>query len=165
VASFIVLYAREIAVPHIGWFYIVSGATSVLARPVLGWVSDQIGRSESLVAGFIMQTVALCMLAMATNLAWLLISGALFMAGTAIGTATTLALAVERAQPERRGRAMATFSVAFPLSGGVGALISGSVVEFMGYSWMYLIVAALAAIGLILTAVNWSRLSSADSPI
>jgi len=164
VASFVVLYAPEIGVLNIGWFYIVSGTMSVLARPVLGWLSDRIGRSQSLAAGFIMQTVALCMLALATNLTWLLISGALFMAGTAIGTATALALAVERAQPERRGRAMATFSVAFPLSGGIGALISGSAVELVGYFWMYLIVAALGATGLVLTAMNWSRFSSAKSP-
>lgn len=164
VASFVVLYAREIGVPNIGWFYIVSGATSVLARPALGRVSDQIGRSHSLAAGFIMQTVALCMLALASNFAWLLISGALFMTGTAIGTATTLAVAVERAQPERRGTAMATFSLAFPLSGGFGALISGSAVELVGYSSMYLIVAALGAIGLLLTAMNWSRFGSSNSP-
>ncbi len=163
VASFIVLYALELGIPSIGWFYIVSGATSALARPVLGRVSDQIGRSQSLAAGFIMQTVALCMLALATNLAWLLISGALFMTGTAIGTATTLAVAVERAQPERRGRAMATFSLAFPLSGGLGALISGSAVELVGYSWMYLIAAGIGALGLALTAINWSRFSSANS--
>lgn len=164
VASFVVLYAREIGVPNIGWFYIVSGVTSVLARPLLGRASDQIGRSQSLAAGFIMQTIGVCILAFATNLAWLLVSGALFMAGTAIGTATTLALAVERARPERRGRAMATFSVAFPLSGGVGALISGSAVELVGYFWMYLIVAAMSTIGLVLTAMNWSRFSRAKSP-
>ena len=60
---------------------------------------------------------------------------------------------------------MATFSVAFPLSGGVGALISGSMVELVGYFWMYLIVAALGAIGLVLTAMNWSRLNSAESRV
>ena len=32
VASFLVLYARELAIDNIGWFYVVSGATSILAR-------------------------------------------------------------------------------------------------------------------------------------
>ena len=38
VASFLVLCAREIGVDNIGWFYAVSGTTSILARPILGKV-------------------------------------------------------------------------------------------------------------------------------
>jgi predicted MFS family arabinose efflux permease len=80
------------------------------------------------------------------------------MFGHSIGSSTTLALAVERANPERRGRAMATFSVAYPLSAGVGALMAGSAVDFLGYSWMFLLMAAVAALGLALTFLSWPNL-------
>jgi predicted MFS family arabinose efflux permease len=53
---------------------------------------------------------------------------------------------------------MASFSVAFPLSNGTGALLNGLVVDLAGYVWMYLTAAALCAIGLVLTWTQWARL-------
>ncbi len=154
--SFLVLYARDIG--NLGWYFVVSGATSLLSRPVLGRASDRIGRGRSLAAAFALQVVALSLLVTASGLTGLLISGVLYMLGAAIGGSTILALAVERANPQRRGRAMATFSVAFPLSAGVGALLTGGAVEIAGYFWMYLIVAGLLTSGLVLTLANWSSL-------
>ena len=68
VASFLVLYARELAIDNIGWFFVVSGATSILARPLLGKVSDSVGRGRALLACFILETLGLVMLAFAANL-------------------------------------------------------------------------------------------------
>ena len=158
VASFLVLYARELAIDNIGWFYVVSGATSILARPLLGKVSDRIGRGRALLACFILETLALVLLAFAANLFALIISGALYMLGLAMSSSTTLAIAMEQARPERRGRAMATFSIALPLSNGIGALIGGSLVQWFGFFAMYLVLAALGAAGLFITVANRARL-------
>jgi MFS family permease len=153
-ASFLVLYARELGVPNIGWVYVATGITSLLARPVLGKVSDQIGRGRALLACFVLQTVALVTLAFDSNLISLMLSGILYMLGLAMASATTLAIAMEQAKPERRGRAMATFSVALPLSNGVGALLCGGLVQWVGFFWMYLVLAGAAAAGLLVTLNN-----------
>ena len=158
VTSFIVLYAREIGIENFGSYFVVSGATSLLARPLLGRASDRIGRDRSLAAGFILQIVALSLLLIVSNLFGILASGALYMLGNAIGSSTALALAVERANPQRRGKAMASFSIAYPLSYGVGSLLMGSAVEIVGYIGMFLTAAALAVAGLALALANWSRL-------
>lgn len=158
VASFLVLYARDIGIENIGWFYAASGSTSIFARPLLGKVSDNIGRRRALLACFILQAFALLMLGYASNLISLMISGVLYMLGLAMSSSTTLAIAMEQAQPERRGRAMATFSVALPLSNGVGALVCGSLVQGFGFFWMYAIGAAIATGGLVITIVNRARL-------
>jgi MFS family permease len=154
VASFLVLYATEIGIQDIGWFYVVTGTTSLLARPLLGKVSDRIGRRRALLACFVFQAVALMMLAFASTLIALMVSGMLYMLGLAIASATTLAIAMEQAKPERRGRAMATFSIALPLSNGVGALICGSLIEGVGYFWMYFALAAISGGGLLVTIGN-----------
>ena len=158
VASFLVLYAREIGIGNIGWFYVATGTTSLLARPLLGKVSDQIGRRRALFACFILQALALSALAFASDLLELMIAGTLYMLGLAMASATTLAIAMEQAKPERRGRAMATFSIALPLSNGVGALICGSLVQGFGFFWMYVAVAAIAAAGLLITIAQRAHL-------
>jgi MFS family permease len=154
VASFLVLYARELGIENIGWFYVASGTTSLLARPMLGKVSDRIGRRRALLACFVFQAVALTTFAFAANLVALMIPGTLYMLGLAMASATTLAIAMEQAKPERRGRAMGTFSIALPLSNGVGALICGGLVQWLGFFWMYLVLACVAAAGLVVTIAN-----------
>ena len=156
--SFIVLYAREIGIDAIGSYFVVSGITSVLARPLLGRVSDRIGIGYSLVATFTLQSLALMLLVVASNLATILCAGVLYMLGMAIGGSATLIIAMKRATPERRGRFMASFSIAYPLGYGVGAFITGSAVDMIGYAWTYVLLAVLGSSGLALTILNWRKL-------
>lgn len=157
-ASFLVLYARELKIENLGWFFVVSGTTSLLSRPLLGKVSDSFGRGRALLACFVLESVGLLGLAFSTNLLMLMVCGVLYMLGLAISSSTTLAIAMEQAKPERRGRAMGTFSIALPLSNGVGALICGSLVQGFGFFWMYVSGAVITAMGLVVTMANRNRL-------
>ena len=71
--------------------------------------------------------------------------GTLYLRGIAFGSARGLAFAGERADPQRRGKQMATFSVAYPLSYGVGSMITGSAVAVAGYAGMFYMMAAVQA--------------------
>jgi len=157
-SSFVVLYARQLGISHFGWYYVAVGVTSTFGRPLLGRLSDRIGCARSLLVAFGLETIALLVMPTVTNLAGLIVGGALWYLGSAIGGAQILALAMEQAPAERRGRAMASFSVAFPLSNGAGALLNGLVVDFAGYRWMYVTAAVMCAFGLVLTWKQWSRL-------
>jgi MFS family permease len=161
--NFSVLYARELGLSNFAPFFVVVGLTSLLGRPLLGRLSDRIGRSRSIAAGLTLQVVGLLLITMVANLFGMICAGALFMAGNAIGSSTTLAFAVERADPTRRGKAMATFSMAYPLSYGLGSLLIGSTVESAGYVGMYLILAALEAVGLIFMLLYGERVNSNGS--
>lgn len=156
--SFVVLYAREKAVEHFAWFYVVSGGTSLLARPLLGRLSDRIGCGRSLLVAFILEISGLLLLPTVSSLPGIMAGGVVYMMGAAIGGSRILALAMEQAPGERRGRAMASFSMAFPLSNGTGAFLNGLVVDLAGYTWMYVSAAALCSVGLILTWRHWARL-------
>jgi len=105
-----------------------------------------------------LETIALLIMPIVTDLAGIICAGALWYLGSAIGGARILALAMEQAPPERRGRAMASFSVAFPLSNGMGALLNGFVVDLAGYQWMYITAAVMCAFGLVLTWKQWAKL-------
>jgi MFS family permease len=157
-SSFVVLYARQLGVEHFAWYYVAVGITSACARPLLGRFSDKLGAGRSLIIAFALETAALLTMPLAANLAGLVICGALWYTGAAIGGARIMALAIEQAPAERRGRAMASFSTAFPLSNGTGALINGLIVDWAGFRWMYVIAGLLCASGLALTAKYWSSL-------
>ncbi|HKY08191.1 MAG TPA: MFS transporter [Candidatus Binatia bacterium] len=157
-SSFVVLYARELAIESFGWYFVATGVTSMLARPLLGRLSDKIGAGRSLIVAYVLESLALLMMPLVGNLAGVMLAGSLFFMGSAIGGARILALAMEKAPPERRGRAMASFSVAFPLSNSVGAMLSGVIVDSAGYGWMYVTAALPCAIGLVLTAKSWRSL-------
>lgn len=158
ITSFIVLYAGAIGLAGIGSFYVVSGITSLFARPLLGKASDKLGRARSLAVAFVCQAIALSLIVTVSSLPALLICGMIYVLTVAIGSSTTLALAMERANPRHRGRSMASFSIAYPLSYGVGGLLAGGAVDLFGFTWMYLIMAGLSAVGLIVTLANWSKI-------
>ena len=160
ITNFSVLYARDLGIMNFGTFFIVLGVTSLLGRPLLGRLSDKFGRDRSIAAGFVLQLAALLLITTVANLFGMIVAGALYMMGNALGSSTTLALAVERADPRRRGKAMATFSVAYPLSYGVGSLITGSAVEVAGYTGMFLVLAAVQALGLVFALINAANLRS-----
>jgi MFS family permease len=160
ITNFSVLYAGELGIMNFGAFFVVVGCTSLLARPLLGRLSDIIGRDLSIAAGFGLQLISLLLITIMSNLAGMILCGALYMVGNAIGSSTTLAIAVERADPRRRGKQMASFSVAYPLSYGVGSLITGSAVEAAGYTGMFFILAAVQALGLIFVLVNAPKMRS-----
>lgn len=154
ITNFSVLYAEELGITNFGLFFIVIGITSLVGRPLLGRLSDHIGRDRSIASGFAFQAIALLSVTAVSNLAGLIVCGALYMLGNAIAASTALALAVELADPKRRGKQMATFSVAYPLSYGVGSLITGGAVEAAGYAGMFLILAAIQTTGLFFALQN-----------
>jgi MFS family permease len=160
ITNFSVLYAGELGIVNFGTFFVVVGITSLLARPLLGRLSDIIGRDLSIASGFGLQLISLLLITITSNLAGMIVCGALYMVGNAIGSSTTLAIAVERADPRRRGKQMASFSVAYPLSYGVGSLITGSAVEAAGYTGMFFILAAVQALGLIFVLANAPKMRS-----
>jgi MFS family permease len=162
ITNFSVLYARELGIANFGLFFIVLGITSLLGRPLLGRLSDRFGRDRSIATGFVLQLAALLLITTAANLSGMIVAGALYMMGNALASSTTLALAVERADPRRRGKAMATFSVAYPLSYGVGSFVTGSAVEVAGYNGMFLVLAAVQGLGLIFALTNAPNLRSSE---
>ena len=160
ITNFSVLYARQLGISDFGIFFIIVGTTSLLARPLLGRLSDRIGRDLSIASGFGLQILGLLLITTASSLAGMIGCGMLYMLGNAIGSSTTLALALERADPLRRGKQMATFSIAYPLSYGVGSVMTGSTIEFAGYTGMFLVMAGVQALGLVFALAQAQNLRS-----
>ena len=138
VMAFVPLYARSLGVEHIGWFYVLAGLTNILARPALGRRSDAMGRGPAIGLGFGAQCIGLALIVAASDVGLLLTGGVFVALGSSLVGSTTTALAMDLADPARRGQAMASFSISFQIGGGAGAILSGALADLVGFRGMYL---------------------------
>ncbi len=158
--SFIVLYAREVGIESLGWYFVAIGVASLVGRPLLGRVSDSIGRGPAVVAAYVLEIAGIVLVLLASGLVLMMIAGVLYFLGYALGVSTTLALAMERGDPKRRGVTMATFSMAFPLGSGLGSAMAGGIIALAGYRGMYMSLIGVLALGLLLSLWNRSGLTA-----
>lgn len=158
--SFIVLYAREVGIESLGWYFVAIGLASVVGRPLFGWVSDRVGRAPAVAASYVLEIAGIALVLLAADVVVMMIAGALYFFGYALGVSTTLALAMERGDPKRRGVTMATFSIAFPMGSGLGSALSGGVIALVGYRGMYMSLIGMLALGLALSLFNRAGLTA-----
>jgi MFS family permease len=150
ISSFAPLYFRSMGVSGIEWYFAGQGVMSIFSRALLGTWADRIGRARSLLLGFGIQIGGLIMLWLSADLILLTIGGALYTLGQGVSQPSLYAMAADRADPARRGSAMATYTMGFQLGSGVGAVVWGSTIEHFGYHVMYActLLPMLAAIGM-----------------
>jgi MFS family permease len=98
--------------------------------------------------------VALILLGQAVDAKLLTAGGVLFGLATAGTKPVIMALAMDRSRPDRRGAAMATYSMAFQLGQGSGSLLIGVLIETIGYDAMYL-AATVPALVTLLVVRGW----------
>lgn len=160
VAVFIPLLARQrgISLDSLVWYYLIAAVASLFGRSLLGQVADRAGRGVALAAGFVLAMLGLGLLAIADNLAILTVAGVLCTLASALNQPATTALAIDRADPRRRGRAMASYSLGNQLGAGFGAMLAGAVAEWFGYGAMYGVMLLAPLAGLVLVAANWRSL-------
>ena len=163
VSIFIPLYAtyRGIAVGSLIYYFLALGITTIVGVGVCGRLSDRIGRGWTIAAGAGASGAALVLLSRATDILPLTVGGALAGFGLAAPEPSILALTIDRSRPERRGVAVATYSMAFQLAHGIGAVLSGVLIEAAGYPTMYLLATLAPAATFLLLARYWTVVSTA----
>lgn len=159
-AAFLPLYARDIGAGDVALFYILGGVGGALIRPILGSKSDTIGRGVLIGLGFVMQFAGFAIVLVAGDIILLLVGGVLAALGNAVNSSATTALAMDLAPPERRGKAMATFSMSFQMGQGFGAIIAGALADFAGLRSMYAGSMVLVALGMVLLVSQWRTLQN-----
>jgi MFS family permease len=158
--SFLPLYALERGIPDVSWYYLTNTATGILTLSLLGRVFDRVGRAPSILAGFALCTIGQGLLLVAGGLSTLLCAAVVLSIGQAAITSSTMALAMALADPRQRGLAFGTYTAAFSLGQGTGALLLGVIAQFGGYSAMYVAAILIALAGLGVTAAIWSAIGN-----
>ena len=146
VSAFIVLSLDQRGIGHGPAVFSVFAATVVATRLLAGGLPDRIGPARCAVGAALIETIGLVLLGAAGDLG-VVIAGAIGMGAAFSLLFPSLSLvAVNRVGPERRGKAMGTFTAAFDLGMLVGSPLVGAAAAIAGYSAAFY-VAAVAAMG------------------
>lgn len=154
--AFVPVHAKGIGVDNISWYFVASGVTSVVARVLLGRMVDRGSRGIWIATGYGVLIAAFAAFIMADGIEMFVVAAILTAVGQSLLHPALMALAIDRAEPGRMGKAMATFSMFYRVGEGLGAPVAGALIVAFGYSGMYVGAMACAAVGVLLTLLNWS---------
>lgn len=134
-------------VPH----YALYGATLVLAQPLVGRLSDVVGRRRALLAGCAMAMSALLLPVAVPGLASFTVAGVIY--GTAFGIVTpaAVAVAIDRSPSDRIGSTVATYSLGYQGANGLGGALWGLLIALVGFPLPLIVAAGLSAVTAILS--------------
>ena len=165
ISTFIVLYAKHLGLSEgqIAQLLLVRGGFSIATQGLLAGVSDRLGRGPAVALGLMTTAGSMVLLSQASGVLFLLLG----MIATSISGSLTppalQALAIDRSHPDKRGKAMATFSLSFQMGSFVGGLMGGFLIDALGFRQFYLVSALPVCLAMVLLVKNW-RIVAGTSP-
>jgi MFS family permease len=148
-------YARGIGLndAQIGVVMGVQLATTMLAKPLSGRLSDRLGRKPMILAGLFLCAVMLPVIPTQTSVWLLLPVSALLGLGVAIVTPSTTALVADLVVAGRMGSAMGVFGTIWDAGEAAGPILAGLMIASLSYTPAFTLIAALMAVVALIFAV------------
>ena len=148
-STFIALMGVERGIDGIALYFVVYAVTNVVSRPIIGRWTDTKGFFYPGILSCVGFAASLVVIAFAYSTIAIVIAGVLvgLGLGTAMGVFQTMSVAI--VPPTSRGAAMSTFLFLFNGGIALGALIAGLLLEPIGYTGMFLVMAGFAVFGCI----------------
>ncbi|RKG33778.1 MFS transporter [Acinetobacter tianfuensis] len=139
VLSFINFYAKEINLVQAASFFFLMYAIAILiSRPITGPLMDRKGANIIMYPAFMIMGTALVLLSMANSAWMLLLCAALLGFGYGNIQSVCQTLAVKSTSLERMGFATSTFFIFLDAGLGFGPYFIGKLLDYIGYSELYL---------------------------
>ncbi|MFL5778878.1 MAG: MFS transporter [Chloroflexota bacterium] len=137
--------AAGLSLGEIGLLAAVYPATWGLAQVATGALSDRIGRKGLIVAGMLLQALAIGLIAVASSFDIWMLAGAVLGLGTAMVYPTLLAAVADVADPAWRGSAVGVYRLWRDLGFAAGAIVAGLVADRFGMPAAIGVVALITA--------------------
>ena len=152
-SAFLPLYGRDVfglTTPQLGWLFAAQTVTTLAARPLIGAMSDRVGRRGVIVAGLTVCSLAVWALSVTAS-GWMLAAAVVtYAAGVATTTAATSAFITDVSRRARYGTAHGVFGTIYDIGDAAGPIGAGFLVAAVGYAPMF---RTLAMVGLVMAVV------------
>jgi MFS family permease len=138
IASFLPLYAEEKHITGIQLYFLFYAIALMITRTFAGQLYDKKGHKAVFIPGTALVLTAMVLLTWLPNNLILFTAAVLYGFGFGTVQPALQAWAIDKAAPNRKGMANATFFSFFDLGVGIGAMVFGQIGHLFGYSSIYL---------------------------
>ena len=165
------IYMGSIGIP-ISLMGVISAsntATQVLALLAFGWLADRVGRRRIFMLGFFLSALTPLFFVFATNV-YGMIAGyvTLGISFSSLYVGSTAYIG-DRVPHERHGQMLGLYESSRGFGGLFGPIIAGVITPIVGFKGMFLVMAAIAALGFMVMMLGKTvlghRLRAGDAPV
>lgn len=159
-SSFVPLYVDEIGLDDAGPAFVEYAAIVLVIRILGSRLPDALGTRRGPLAALALQATGLVLMGAWGTVAGLYTGTAVFALGVSLLYPSLFPAVVDAARPEERSQAIATFTLFFDLSQGLGAPFLGTVVAVAGERSAFVAAGLLSALAFVLhrSATSGERL-------
>jgi MFS family permease len=144
--AFLPLFAHDLlglTTSQVGWLFALQMITVLVTKPLIGMLSDRVGRRGVIVAGLILCGAAVVVISFAVTLPHVITGVLLYGVGVAVTTASTGAFITDVADRARYGAAHGVFGTIFDVGDALGPIVAGVLVATVGYAAMFRVMASV----------------------
>ena len=145
---------------QLGWLFGLQTLTTLAVRPVIGFVSDRVGRRSVIASGLMVGSGAVLLVSISTSLPGLIAAVMAYAGGVATTTAATSAFITDVTRRSRYGAAHGVFGTIYDVGDALGPIEAGVLVAAVGYARMFqamAIVALTMAVGFSVASQGTAR--------
>jgi MFS family permease len=152
--AFLPLYGVSVGLNpgEVGLLFSIQAVTSFLSKPVMGRVSDRIGRQPLILVGLIICTGTFVLIAQVAAFPLLLILASGFGFGEAVVSSSSAALVADSSEFKRLGAGMGMQGTIMDIGHASGPLVAGLLIAHLNYQAAF---GVIAGVQLVAAAVFW----------
>jgi len=146
--AFLPLYGLSIglSLAESGLLFGIQGFTSFLSKPIMGRVSDRVGRRPLITLGLLICGIAIMAVPQTTHLGWLSLCAAGFGFGEAIITSSSAAMIADLGNAENVGAGMGLRGTIMDIGHASGPIVAGVLVAAISYTGAFTMIGCLQVI-------------------
>ncbi len=158
IEAFLALFAASLGIPawQIGVILGVQLVSIVFAKPLMGRVSDRVGRRQVIIPGLVIGAASVVLLPYAPSFIGLSVLSLVFGLGFATVTSSTAALVADLTRDGRYGSSMGVLRTVMDVGQSIGPVLTGWLVGVAGYGSAFTLLSAILLCSALLLGM-WFR--------
>jgi MFS transporter, DHA1 family, multidrug resistance protein len=159
IEAFLALYAASLGIPawKIGIILGVQLVSIVFAKPLMGRVSDRVGRKQVIIPGLLIGAASIVLLPYAPGFIGLSVLSLAFGLGFATVTSSTAALVADLTRDGRYGSSMGVLRTVMDVGQSIGPVLTGWMVVVAGYGDAFTLLAVILVAAAVLIGAGFRQ--------